>query len=34
MIKTLFGWMIAFSVLRFFGRSVRQSNKALRRLLR
>lgn len=32
--KTLFGWMIAFSALRFFGRSVRQSNKALRRLLR
>ena len=32
--KTLFGWMIAFSVLRFLDRSVRQSTKALRRLLK
>ena len=32
--KTLFGWLLAFTTLRFLDRSVRQSNKALRRLLR
>ena len=32
--KTLFGWMFAFSVLRFLDRSVRQSTKALRLLLK
>ena len=32
--KTLFGWMLAFSALRFLDRSVRQSTKALRRLLK
>ncbi len=32
--KTLFGWMLAFSALRFLDRSVRQSIKALRRFLR
>ncbi len=32
--KTLFGWMLSFSALRFLDRSVRQSTKALRRLLK
>ena len=32
--KTLFGWMLAFSALRFLDRSVRQSTKVLRRLLK
>ena len=32
--KTLFGWMLAFSALRFLDRSVRQSTKALRLLLK
>ena len=32
--KTLFGWMLAFSSLRFLDRSVRQSTKVLRRLLK
>jgi len=32
--ETLFGWMLAFSALRFLDRSVRQSTKALRRFLR
>ena len=32
--KTLFGWMLAFSGLRFLDRSVRQSTKTLRCLLK
>ena len=32
--KTLFGWMLAFSALCFLDRSVRQSTKTLRRLLK
>lgn len=32
--KTPFGWMLVFFALRFLDRSVRQSTKVLRRLLK